>query len=115
MSTQQVRKSSLCFENLCQFNSHVLVFILVYTTNTNSLNVICINLQYKAALAQEFTEKIVPQFANGTLRSIVDSVFLMEEVQLAHKRMEANENIGKIVIQISSKEEASDGENKSEL
>lgn len=64
---------------------------------------------------QEFTEKIVPQFANGTLRSIVDSVFPMEEVQLAHKRMEANENIGKIVIQISSKEEASIGENKSEL
>jgi len=72
-------------------------------------------LSYKAALAQEFTERIVPQFANGKLRSIVDSVFPMDEVQQAHKRMEANENIGKIVIQISSKEEASIGENKSEL
>ena len=79
------------------------------------LNVTFTVLQYKAALAQEFAERIVPQFANGKVRSIVDSVFPMEDVQLAHKRMEANENIGKIVIQISSKEEGSIGESKSEL
>ena len=45
----------------------------------------------------------------------MDSVFPMDQIQLAHKRMEANENIGKIVVQISSKEEGNTGENKSEL
>ncbi|KAL9969760.1 hypothetical protein ACROYT_G022016 [Oculina patagonica] len=62
-------------------------------------------LDYKAELVQEFTERIVPQFANGKLRTIVDSVFPLDQIQLAHKKMESNENIGKIVIQISSKDE----------
>ena len=57
-------------------------------------------LQYKKELIEEFSDRIVPQFANGTLKTIVDSVFTIDEIQLAHKRMESNENIGKIVLQI---------------
>ena len=70
------------------------------------------NSQYKGELVQEFTEKIVPQFANGKLKTVVDSVFPMDQVQLAHKRMESNENIGKIIIQIASQD---DEKVKSEL
>ena len=54
---------------------------------------------------QEFTERIIPQFANGKLRTIVDSTFTMDQIQLAHERMESNENIGKIIIQITTSEE----------
>ncbi len=72
-------------------------------------------MQYKAELVQEFTERIVPQLASGRLRAIVDSVFPLDQIQLAHKRIESNENIGKIVIQISSKEEENGRKNKSEL
>ena len=57
--------------------------------------------QYKAELVREFTERIVPLFASGRLRTIVDSVLPMDQIQLAHKKMESNENIGKIVIQIA--------------
>ena len=46
----------------------------------------------------------------------MDSVYTMDQIQLAHKKMESNENIGKIVIQIARPQE---GENvtkhKSEL
>ncbi|KAJ7378418.1 hypothetical protein OS493_022952 [Desmophyllum pertusum] len=62
-------------------------------------------LEYKAELVQEFTERIIPQFANGKLRTIVDSTFTMDQIQLAHERMESNENIGKIIIQITTSEE----------
>lgn len=63
--------------------------------------ILLIILQYKKELVKEFSDRIVPQFANGTLKTIVDSVFTMDEIQLAHKRMESNENIGKIVLQIT--------------
>lgn len=63
--------------------------------------ILLIILQYKKELVKEFSDRIVPQFANRTLKTIVDSVFTMDEIQLAHKRMESNENIGKIVLQIT--------------
>jgi len=69
-------------------------------------------LQYKRELVQEFSERIVPQFGNGRLKTIVDSVFTMDQIQLAHKRMESNENIGKIIIQIRPDDTE---ESKSEL
>ena len=72
-------------------------------------------LQYKRELVQEFSERIVPQFENGKLKTIVDSVFAMDQIQLAHQRMESNENIGKIVIQITPQEDENIQESKSEL
>ena len=72
-------------------------------------------MQYKAELVQEFTKTAIPEFASGKLTTIVDSVFPMDQIQLAHKRMEANENIGKIVIQMPSKEQEKTRETKSEL
>lgn len=55
---------------------------------------------YKAALTTEFIEKTLPYFISGEIRPIVDSVFSLEQVQQAHERMENNENIGKIVLEI---------------
>ena len=71
-------------------------------------------MQYKRELVQEFSERIVPQFANGRLKTIADSVFTIDEIQLAHKRMESNENIGKIIIQIMPDDTNTEG-TKSEL
>ena len=53
---------------------------------------------------REFTEKIVPAFGEGKLKSVVDSVFPMDQIQLAHKRMESNESIGKILVQVATQE-----------
>ena len=77
------------------------MYIMLSHSKTFIFNFI---LQYKGELVQEFTEKIVPLFANGKLKTIVDSVFAMDEIHLAHKRMESNENIGKIIIQVASQD-----------
>lgn len=56
---------------------------------------------YKAALTAEFSSKALPLLAEGKIRPIVDKVFSLEEVQQAHEHMEANKNIGKIILRIA--------------
>jgi putative PIG3 family NAD(P)H quinone oxidoreductase len=55
-------------------------------------------LEEKAALAQSFAHEVLPLFADGRLKPVIDAVLGMEEVRDAHRRMERNENIGKIVL-----------------
>ncbi|WP_301170924.1 NAD(P)H-quinone oxidoreductase [Brevibacillus nitrificans] len=55
---------------------------------------------YKAELSQELAQKIIPLFESGVIKPIIDTVFPLEEIQQAHRRMEANENIGKIVFRV---------------
>jgi len=38
--------------------------------------------------------------ADGRLKPLIDSVFPLSDVALAHQRMEANENLGKIVLKV---------------
>lgn len=52
----------------------------------------------KAALTKSFSEQMLPKLATGELRPIVDAVLSMTEVQSAHRRMEANETLGKLVL-----------------
>ena len=54
--------------------------------------------QYKADLVQRFTKDCIPAFENGRLKPIVDSVFKLSEIRKAHLQMEANANVGKIVL-----------------
>ena len=54
----------------------------------------------KIALTREFADFALPRFADGRLRPIVDSVFAFEDVADAHRRMESNANIGKIVLRL---------------
>lgn len=56
--------------------------------------------QYKQELSKEFEEKALPLFNAGKLKPIIDRVFAFEEIQTAHKHMEANKNTGKIVVKI---------------
>lgn len=56
--------------------------------------------QYKADLTKDFSEQALPLFASGELKPIVDTVFPLEEVQQAHEHMEANKNIGKIILSV---------------
>ncbi|HWN67396.1 MAG TPA: zinc-binding dehydrogenase, partial [Haliangium sp.] len=55
-------------------------------------------LEEKAALAQEFTERVVPLFEQRRLSPIIDEVLPMSEIAAAHERMEKNETFGKIVM-----------------
>lgn len=55
-------------------------------------------LEEKAELAQKFTAHVLPLLADGRLVPVVDSVMPMAEVREAHRRMEANDTFGKIVL-----------------
>ncbi|XP_068136355.1 quinone oxidoreductase PIG3 [Hyperolius riggenbachi] len=59
--------------------------------------------KYKAELVKAFTENALPYFTPGgpvQLRPIVDSVYPLEKIAEAHRRMEENKNTGKIVLQV---------------
>ncbi|NXQ20121.1 QORX oxidoreductase, partial [Peucedramus taeniatus] len=59
--------------------------------------------QYKERLVRAFTEEVLPHFSEGAsprLQPLVDSVHPLHAIAEAHRAMEENKNIGKIVIEI---------------
>ena len=42
----------------------------------------------------------LPLFADGRLKPLIDSSYPLSEAARAHERMEANENLGKIVLRV---------------
>ena len=54
----------------------------------------------KSELARAFVRTSLPLFEDGRLRPLVDSVFELSAVAAAHERMEANLNLGKIVLKV---------------
>ncbi|KAL2306933.1 hypothetical protein Nmel_004880, partial [Mimus melanotis] len=59
--------------------------------------------QYKERLVRAFTEEVLPHFSGGAsprLQPLVDSVYPLHAIAEAHRAMEENKNIGKIVIKI---------------
>ncbi len=57
-------------------------------------------LEEKVALTRRFDREIMPGFASGALRPEIDSRYPFDEIAAAHERMEANANVGKIVIDV---------------
>jgi len=55
---------------------------------------------YKAELASAFSRDCLGGFSDGSLKPVLDSVFSLEDIAQAHKKMEENTNIGKIVLKI---------------
>lgn len=58
--------------------------------------------EYKAALVAAFREQVWPHFADRSLSAVVDTIYDWESVAEAHKYMEANANVGKIVLTIGA-------------
>ena len=52
----------------------------------------------KAALTTSFADAMLSKFTTGELKPIVDDVLPMKEIQDAHRRMDANETFGKLVL-----------------
>jgi len=40
----------------------------------------------------------VPLLASGSVQPVIDSVFPLEQIQDAHRRLESNETFGKVVL-----------------
>jgi NADPH:quinone reductase-like Zn-dependent oxidoreductase len=57
-------------------------------------------LKYKADLIKSFTDNMLMYFSTGEIQPVIDSIFKLDDIAEAHKRMESNKNIGKIVIEI---------------
>ena len=55
-------------------------------------------LEEKIELARDVALRVVPLFERGALRPVVDRVLPMQECAAAHAHMEADANVGKIVL-----------------
>jgi len=62
-------------------------------------------LKYKKDLVDAFSENVLPHFATGELKPIIDSVFELKDISEAHKTMETAANTGKIVIKVLNEKE----------
>jgi NADPH:quinone reductase-like Zn-dependent oxidoreductase len=55
----------------------------------------------KAEIVAEFTRTALPRFADRTIVPIVEKVFPLDEVALAHRMMEEDRHFGKIVLRVA--------------
>lgn len=55
-------------------------------------------LEEKIALSQRFATEIVPLFDTGALKPVIDSRYPLEDAPEAHRRLESNETIGKVLL-----------------
>ena len=56
----------------------------------------------KAQIVQDVAGSVWQQAKDGEIRAIVDSEFPLEDAAAAHQRMEAGENIGKILLRVAA-------------
>ncbi|MEA3055972.1 MAG: hypothetical protein QOD30_1404 [Actinomycetota bacterium] len=57
-------------------------------------------LEEKIALSQRFTQEVVPLFDTGALSPVIDSRYALDDAPEAHRRMESNETIGKVLLTV---------------
>jgi len=55
---------------------------------------------FKAALCGEIRQTVWPLFAEGVLKPAMDRVYPLEDAAEAHRRMEAGDHVGKIVLEV---------------
>ena len=56
------------------------------------------SLQEKIAITSTFGQEVVPLLASGSIQPVIDSIFPIEKIADAHRRLESNETFGKVVL-----------------
>ena len=59
------------------------------------------SLEEKIAVTKAFADAVVPLLASEAIQPVIDSVFPIEKIQDAHRRLESNETFGKVVLTMS--------------
>jgi NADPH:quinone reductase len=62
--------------------------------------------QDKAAIAAALRAQVWPRIAEGSIRPVISQVFPLAEVQDAHRLMESNRHIGKILLAVAPEDES---------
>ena len=62
------------------------------------------SVEFKTMVADEIARTVWPYVEGGRLKPVIDSVFPLDRAAEAHARMEANEHVGKIVLEIGGSE-----------
>lgn len=57
-------------------------------------------LEQKIAICRRFAAEVLPLFESGALRAVIDSRYPIADVADAHRHMEANANVGKILLDL---------------
>jgi NADPH:quinone reductase-like Zn-dependent oxidoreductase len=52
-------------------------------------------------VSQAFADALLPDFDGGVLKPIIDKRFTLDYIVQAHEHMEANANVGKIVVTVA--------------
>jgi NADPH2:quinone reductase len=58
------------------------------------------SLAEKVDATARFEREVVPLLATGKVRPAIDSVFSLDQIADAHRRMESNESVGKVVVRV---------------
>jgi NADPH2:quinone reductase len=56
------------------------------------------SIEDKAAMVAAITRRVLPWFAEGRVKPVMDSTFALKDAAKAHQRMETSQHIGKIVL-----------------
>ena len=57
-------------------------------------------VERKLALSQRFIDEMLPLFDSGAMCPVIDSRYSFDDIANAHRHMEANANVGKILIDL---------------
>lgn len=113
----QVRESSQKWQ-ICSFlhvyvwlrlceNPVVLLLPSAWFVTSSWLSALTLPPQYKAEVVKAFSHRALPHFSDqtGSLRPVIDRMFSLEHIAEAHRHMEANKNMGKIVVNVMPQSE----------
>ncbi|MGZ4718405.1 MAG: zinc-binding dehydrogenase, partial [Acidimicrobiales bacterium] len=59
-------------------------------------------IEEKIAITRRFATELLPRFESGDVAPVIDRRYPLDAIAAAHQAMEANENVGKIVIDVSA-------------
>ncbi len=58
-------------------------------------------VEEKIAVTQRFAREVLPWYAAGRIRPVIDRRFPLDAIADAHRHMEANANVGKILVDVA--------------